>query len=866
MSTNSQDWGSKLPQAQRDSIQKLVDSGRILPIEEGGVTSPIWDYMKRPMAMVRYGDTYVPHYISSGLGGKKTVATGMWYPIAGIGIDSDWLNKGSSSQINNYYGDTTLQKLANILDVEIGNVDHSLLPRVPYDSMSFPRRVNDLIGVGPGLENWSGGDVNDPLTATSNRVARRFSNIAYKARGYDNLPYPDIRERDTSADFKAEYASKTGGVVTPTVQPVSTTQPIIDTPVNMIGQSSEWVPSRFSNGKTPHETKTLMDVYEKQGGRFATDVLNTVFNKNPITPVIKPAAIRKQLGIPATAVSHPAVSSVATSGVDTSKSAKQVHINTHNNLSNNSVKNFFKGGNLTSFDTETTNLDVRSPDFAKRGRIWQIGLAKEGIDGVEHHVNPFFIKRKDGSLEQSSGVRDFILKDQLRNSNGLFSQKMYDQGNFKGFMEDYQKGNLVNLDKSLMSTLGTLNSKDVVVLQNMNFENNVLKSSLEQGILKPETYRTIADRMQTVSVDVIGKTNFLFERPREVQHQMRQADLTFRSQFLKDSSEESWKRYTGHLDSAIGAYETAISDPSRRGAIAVELQDITKSFLAEAADSGYIEKTNATLGLNMEFLVKNILGDSEKHTALSDAQQTIELHNSMLSMRSELKNGNVSDNTKQILSRIKEDQPTEVNRQFVKSVKSVLSDFKIQKHTKIGSANSWHTPFVQLKSKANSGYRLDEALHRQSSGPSKYTEGSLSGALSNVLDRYKDHPDSINDFSRAGYIEHLLGLNKQGSNFTELHSLVEKDSLNGAKTQGNYVPKSSGTEKEFTEVLGKKVQKKTVKTAVAGIGLGLAYAAFQDNPHPVVKDNENVSQQFYDDQYLGSAFVDFRERNKHYMM
>ena len=532
----------------------------------------------------------------------------------------------------------------------------------------------------------------------------------------------------------------------------------------------------------------------------------------------------------------------------------------------NSVKNFFGANRLKSFDTETTNLDVRSPDFAKRGRIWQIGLAREGIDGVEHHVNPFFIKRKDGSLEQSGGVRDFILKDQLRNSNGLFSQKMYDQGNFKGFMEDYQKGNLVNLDKSLMSTLGTLNSKDVVVLQNMNFENNVLKSSLEQGILKPETYRTIADRMQTVSVDVIGKTNFLFERPREVQHQMRQADLTFRSQFLKDSSEESWKRYTGHLDSAIGAYETAISDPSRRGAIAVELQDITKSFLAEAADSGYIEKTNATLGLNMEFLVKNILGDSEKHTALSDAQQTIELHNSMLSMRSELKNGNVSDNTKQILSRIKEDQPTEVNRQFVKSVKSVLSDFKIQKHTKIGSANSWHTPFVQLKSKANSGYRLDEALHRQSSGPSKYTEGSLSGALSNVLDRYKDHPDSINDFSRAGYIEHLLDLNKQGSNFTELHSLVEKDSLNGAKTQGNFIPSSSGAEKEFTEVLGKKVQKKTVKTAVAGIGLGLAYAAFQDNPHPVVKDNENVSQQFYDDQYLGSAFVDFRERNKHYMM
>ena len=42
--------------------------------------------------------------------------------------------------------------------------------------------------------------------------------------------------------------------------------------------------------------------------------------------------------------------------------------------------------------------------------------------------------------------------------------------------------------------------------------------------------------------------------------------------------------------------------------------------------------------------------------------------------------------------------------------------------------------------------------------------------------------------------------------------------------------------------------------------------AFQGRPDPVEKNYDNVSEQFYDEQYLGTAFVDFRERNKHYMM
>ena len=54
--------------------------------------------------------------------------------------------------------------------------------------------------------------------------------------------------------------------------------------------------------------------------------------------------------------------------------------------------------------------------------------------------------------------------------------------------------------------------------------------------------------------------------------------------------------------------------------------------------------------------------------------------------------------------------------------------------------------------------------------------------------------------------------------------------------------------------------------ALGAIGGGLLYMAMQSKPEPIEKNTDNVSENFYDEQYLGSAFVDFRERNKHYMM
>ena len=62
------------------------------------------------------------------------------------------------------------------------------------------------------------------------------------------------------------------------------------------------------------------------------------------------------------------------------------------------------------------------------------------------------------------------------------------------------------------------------------------------------------------------------------------------------------------------------------------------------------------------------------------------------------------------------------------------------------------------------------------------------------------------------------------------------------------------------------MKEKTRNKVLIGGALGLGAMAMTTRPAPVEQDTSNVSENFYDEQYLGTAFVDFKERNKHYMM
>lgn len=75
----------------------------------------------RITAVVSVRGINIPYYLSTGEGGKLSVATGKWYPFFGTS-SAGWINKGSESSINVFYGSKTLERYAGFLNRQLGNL------------------------------------------------------------------------------------------------------------------------------------------------------------------------------------------------------------------------------------------------------------------------------------------------------------------------------------------------------------------------------------------------------------------------------------------------------------------------------------------------------------------------------------------------------------------------------------------------------------------------------------------------------------------------------------------------------------------------------------------------------------------------
>jgi len=96
-------------------------------------SSEIIDITGRKIILLDINGVNCPFYLSSGAAGKKDVPAGKWYPFFGISSDG-WINKGSSQQINSYYGIDLLKYYGQYLDKTIGDVRNKEYPKAAGSS------------------------------------------------------------------------------------------------------------------------------------------------------------------------------------------------------------------------------------------------------------------------------------------------------------------------------------------------------------------------------------------------------------------------------------------------------------------------------------------------------------------------------------------------------------------------------------------------------------------------------------------------------------------------------------------------------------------------------------------------------------
>ena len=445
-----------------------------------------------------------------------------------------------------------------------------------------------------------------------------------------------------------------------------------------------------------------------------------------------------------------AVSTVQTQTMNTGNI--QDHANNRRSFSDLSKANLF------SFDTETSGVN---PETAQ---IWQYGYAERlagssSFTGSNYHVNPF-------------GNKSLVAQD-LIDMNGDFSKKAFKQGNFTGILQDAVSGLLEKNTHTggLLEALARVNTGSILVMQNMDFENNLLREAFERGDYKQSVFTDLQNKMATSVLDSrLERTNNLLQRPSSVEGIMREADFTYHTQFSKYRDESSFKKYVGLLNQAFDEYDSIIKTTTSTSKIPViELMDISKTFLANLGANNLIEKETSMLGLNIDFLTRSFYGRVEDHTAFSDSRDTIELFEDMFRHTKDMRNGIITDELKELAGRIKGNQAGEVNRRFVASVSSTIQDFITRGYTKgRASKDSYYTPEQILRDNETNKIR---DLPKISIGTkAKQTVTSLEEALNAQIAKYQDmYVDDIDGFSRQGFVKDLLSLfDEEAKNYEDV--------------------------------------------------------------------------------------------------
>jgi len=525
--------------------------------------------------------------------------------------------------------------------------------------------------------------------------------------------------------------------------------------------------------------------------------------------------------------------------------------------SRNSIDAFFN--DLASFDTETTGINTKS------ARIWQLGFTSNKKD-IEEVVNPLL---DSNNKPLSLSNEDFIKG--LREINGSFSEDAYKEGHFNTLISKHNvtKNLSFNLDEKIAATLGQLSTNNILVLQNHRFESELIQQGYLNRSITKTTYDRIKDTMQYTSINEFnGNTQSLMARPPKAEQYLRQASYIQAAELsdTRINREQSLNRYTRSMNNVIDAYKRAIDSPTRKGAVMIEQQDITKALYANAVSIGIMDPNHLSIGTNMNFLTNVLFGRDELHTALSDSKDTLDVFKKTWSMIGEIRSGNVSNETREMLYKINEAQYSEVDRLFTTSVKSVLEDFSIKGSTSYSPKGNITIRSTMIRSaSAQNPTKIDGV----SSGIGRNSTKSLKEGLENVLKNYEQHSGSDR---RTIYVQEIVNKYYDNSSINDAIKFAEDSSKKFLKESPSVAPfnpmkpvsYTSMYWNEKTSLLGKEMTRKT-KASILGAGVaGLAYMWLKPAPKQT-EDQGYVAEQFYDEQYLGTEFVNFNNRNKHYM-
>lgn len=316
---------------------------------------------------------------------------------------------------------------------------------------------------------------------------------------------------------------------------------------------------------------------------------------------------------------------------------------------------------VTSFDIETTSLTPNGNitlDYngvtrnIGKGRIWSIGAYGRNKDKTiakEFHYDPDSIIDKKAEWNA------------LKNKEFYSTNKVV-RDYFESDAKNFRSNDIYrHIDNDIFGDGG--NKRGMILIQNSQFERRWMSSlpysemlSIHRNMLESQMYNG-------------ERVNQLY-RPAEVSKHLqdaKNAKTLAASDKAYDRMIEAYKKVDRRISSL----------PADKNKFYVaDLMDFTAATLTKAAAQGKIPESYSKMGHNVDFLAKLMLGEEEIHGAMSDAKQQYAIFKKMNMIREELVSGSLSDETKDIFTRMREAEPYLREVMGMKVLKSNIQKYK----------------------------------------------------------------------------------------------------------------------------------------------------------------------------------------------
>lgn len=316
---------------------------------------------------------------------------------------------------------------------------------------------------------------------------------------------------------------------------------------------------------------------------------------------------------------------------------------------------------VTSFDIETTSLTPNgnvTSDYngvtrnIGKGRIWSIGaygINKDKTIAKEFHYDPDSIIDKKAEWN--------ALKNKEFYSTNKVVRDYFESGTKNFRSNDIYK----HIDNDIFGDGG--NKRGMILIQNSQFERRWMSSlpysemlSIHRNMIESQMYNG-------------ERVNQLY-RPAEVSKHLqdaKNAKTLAASDKAYDRMIETYKEIDKRISSLpAGQNKFYVAD----------LMDFTAATLTKAAAQGKVPESYSKMGHNVDFLAKLMLGEEEIHGAMSDAKQQYAIFKKMNMIREELVSGSLSDETKDIFTRMREAEPYLREVMGMKVLKSNIQKYK----------------------------------------------------------------------------------------------------------------------------------------------------------------------------------------------